>query len=1467
MNIRPSTQQASKSPQFKGSLVRLVVSVMLVLSTVPVLLMGTINYFRSQEMLKTQATDQIQLVVENYMVDISRTQERADRAMDQLIANQSLLADINNLIVDQPNELMRRASRDEAILIMRLVAFDEANESTFNEISVLDPNGKVIVSTNEKREGASYILGRGPSELLGKSGTSVIFNPTPLFSMRMMLFTSRTYTPPTLPGRTYTVIGAGTAPVFQTSLIQAEKFFPNARAFLFNRGNQVVGLTSDNNLTLYENYKSQISALHEIIDQPGGAGSDEYTSWAETPVLAYARWNPAMNFGFVVEAPANYIYDQVQAQNKLNVTIMAISLLVIGLFVWFGSSRMVKPLVLLAENVQAFAGGDWGRRSQVQRKDEIGLLAHSFNRMADELSQLYRSLESKVEERNRQLRTAVEVSNYATATLNRQEILQRTVDLITGRFGYGFAAIYLLDASGTFFNTKAYSGALAGDETGKHIGSRIRTHSLFGSAIASNQITVVESDKLEQHTETLLDGAKSEVIVPISISGQVVGVLDIQHSVEDTFGPDTTTALQIVASQVAGGLNNIAQVENAQVDLKETSLLYRASRLIAQAKDRGSIWEIVRETLLETSYAGMFLAIEDDQLRAFAIADSQQKNNTKPPVIILTASRFEQKFVPGSYLQFQNLGQPSEYFPILSFFHQRGYTSAVLFPVFVDGNLAQVIVLAAREEDRLTSAILQQYLSLVEVVANTEERLNALDAMEANLNELRTLATISQSVSLETNLDSLYRIVLEQVKEATGGELGFFIALLDKENNQINFPFNYERGKLIEVDPMPYGEGLTSIILKTEKPLLLSRNAIQKAANLGVKIVGEPARSWLGVPLTVGGKVFGVMAVEDIDTEGRFTENDLRLLSTIAPQVAISIRNVQLWAQMQQALRAYDQEHYLLNTLLDNIPDSVCFKDEQARYLLGSKSFYAQRGIPYTMDLTGKTDLDLMPNDPQARKIYESELEIVQTGEAKLGQVFEMHTQSGATAWITVDTLPMWDENGMVNGLLSIAHDITDLKNAEQLAQKRAQQLLTAAEIARDASGTLNVEELLEKSINLVRERFGFYHASIFLLDPLGEYAVLRESTGEAGRQLKAAGHRLAVGSQSIVGKATGTGEPVVVDDVTLSANYYANPMLPLTRAELAIPLRIGERTLGALDVQSTTPHAFQIEDINVLRILADQLAIAIFNADLFVETQDNITKHRFLHQITTAAAACTNADDALRTTVEGLRTAFGSDRVAIYLFGQGSNLTIRAFAGYENVDVSREHILLGEGPVGLAALGRHPVLVKDAQTEEQDTGPDAGVRSQLAVPILYTDQTVGVLSIGSLQAAAYNENDQEILGSLGSTLGAILANAQLVSQVRLQVEQQKQLFEITSKIRRSSDIQSIMEISTRELAGVLRARRATIRLMSEETESRTPEAPAGLAGSIPLSITVGRNGGNGNGNGNGHHHGSDQKPQQELDS
>ncbi|HLA87035.1 MAG TPA: GAF domain-containing protein, partial [Anaerolineales bacterium] len=139
-------------------------------------------------------------------------------------------------------------------------------------------------------------------------------------------------------------------------------------------------------------------------------------------------------------------------------------------------------------------------------------------------------------------------------------------------------------------------------------------------------------------------------------------------------------------------------------------------------------------------------------------------------------------------------------------------------------------------------------------------------------------------------------------------------------------------------------------------------------------------------------------------------------------------------------------------------------------------------------------------------------------------------------------------------------------------AQSQINKLQTATEIARDISSALNLDELLLKAINLIRDRFSFYHVSLFLIDPGEHNAVIREATGDAGAQLKRIGHKLAVGSKSIVGFVAGKGEPLVVNDIQKDATHLPNPMLPDTRAEAALPLKIGERILGVLDVQSTVP-------------------------------------------------------------------------------------------------------------------------------------------------------------------------------------------------------------------------------------------------------------------------------------------------------
>jgi PAS domain S-box-containing protein len=169
---------------------------------------------------------------------------------------------------------------------------------------------------------------------------------------------------------------------------------------------------------------------------------------------------------------------------------------------------------------------------------------------------------------------------------------------------------------------------------------------------------------------------------------------------------------------------------------------------------------------------------------------------------------------------------------------------------------------------------------------------------------------------------------------------------------------------------------------------------------------------------------------------------------------------------------------------------------------------------------------------------------------------------------------------------------------------RRSLELMVAAEVARDATRSVGLDELLNRAANLIRERFGFYHAGIFLVDEQGEYAVLRAATGNAGRQMLADGHKLKVGEVGMVGYVIQTGHPRIVLDVGADAVHFENPLLPETRSEMTLPLQVGERIIGALDVQSRREAAFDKGDVAVLRIMADQLAVAIEKARLFEQTQ-----------------------------------------------------------------------------------------------------------------------------------------------------------------------------------------------------------------------------------------------------------------------
>lgn len=389
-------------------------------------------------------------------------------------------------------------------------------------------------------------------------------------------------------------------------------------------------------------------------------------------------------------------------------------------------------------------------------------------------------------------------------------------------------------------------------------------------------------------------------------------------------------------------------------------------------------------------------------------------------------------------------------------------------------------------------------------------------------------------------------------------------------------------------------------------------------------------------------------------------------------------------------------------------------------------------------------------------------------------------------------------------------------------------QIQTTAEVARDISSALNLDELLLRAINLLHERFNFYHASIFLIDAAEKNAVIREAAGEAGALMKRTGHKYAIDSKSIVGFVAEQGESLLVNDIISDTTYLPNPMLPDTRAEAAIPLKIGDRILGVLDVQSTIPYSFTPSDIDIFQILADQLAIAVNNTELFANAQDHLSQHRLLHHITTSAASGTTLAEALTATVEGLQVTLGGDRVSILLSDEErKNLVVKAWVGYSE-EAENLSIPFGSGITGWVAARRKPLRIDDITQDARYIQVSSNTRSELALPLIFRNDILGVLNVESEQVAAYTENDEEMLGTLAGSLAAIIANARLVRQIRKQAERERQLYEITSKIRRSTDVQTILSTTIKELNRATGARRTQI----------TVGIPEGDTASLPNAET-----------------------------
>jgi len=343
---------------------------------------------------------------------------------------------------------------------------------------------------------------------------------------------------------------------------------------------------------------------------------------------------------------------------------------------------------------------------------------------------------------------------------------------------------------------------------------------------------------------------------------------------------------------------------------------------------------------------------------------------------------------------------------------------------------------------------------------------------------------------------------------------------------------------------------------------------------------------------------------------------------------------------------------------------------------------------------------------------------------------------------------------------------------------RRAQQLQTSAEVSNAASQILDLEELLPRLVELVKVQFGYDHAQIFLMDDRDEFAELRASTGEAGKKLLSLRHKLRRGSSSVIGQVTENGRPIIASDTADAEVVHApNPVLPDTRSEMALPLNIKNKVIGALDVQSNNPNAFTPDDISALTTLAAQISVAIENANLYAKSQDEANRMGFLFEITTSAAAATTVNDALQRVADSLDAILSPRDVVIYikqlyadpLGNTFEALDATAFAGFgfNKEDVQRIRISeKGGGALGEVARSRQVRVIGEVAADLSYHPLVPNAASALIVPLVGAGEMLGLITMEGTATNQFGPETVQLVQTLAGSLAAIIQNAQFLDRL-----------------------------------------------------------------------------------------------------
>jgi GAF domain-containing protein/HAMP domain-containing protein len=562
----------SQNRRFK-SIQGLLLTSFLVIVTIAIFMTAVLSAIGSYTNSQTQTFNSLQAIATLKQNQIENLIDDSQNDVDRLLADSRFISNIREASTATGVVSPRLQESFKRIARLRMVDVLGAEEEGYNEIMVLDAKGDVFVSTIPDREGSRFA--KQTFYRQGMLAFYVGFADEPSFGTDNMIIAAPILGEDRLMTIGVLVLRSNAAAI--KGIMENTPGFVEAETYLVDINFKPV--TKTRARTQYIGTKAASDAiLKKTLD-----GRAIYANYARQQVLGYYDWFPPMQLAIIAEVPLSFVANN-SIRALAGTSLLALFVIAIAVAAVAVSARTIAdPIKTLAQITESIAAGKLSARAMVEREDEIGALAKSYNQMAAQLQEVIGKLEQRVADRTKdlesqtfRLRVAAEIARDAAAAQDLDELLTRAAELIHSRFNFYHIGIFLLD------NNKEYAVLVASPtEAGKKMIElkhklRVGEMGIVGrvSATGEPRIALDTGADITYFNNPYLPNTHSEMALPLKVENNVIGVLDVQSDQPQAFNDDDVAIMQVMADQLATAIERTRLLQELERNLNELESAY-----------------------------------------------------------------------------------------------------------------------------------------------------------------------------------------------------------------------------------------------------------------------------------------------------------------------------------------------------------------------------------------------------------------------------------------------------------------------------------------------------------------------------------------------------------------------------------------------------------------------------------------------------------------------------------------------------------------------------------------------------------------------------------------------------------------------------------------------------------------------------------------------------------------------------